>query len=70
MNQQRCWECQGSAHEESYGIGPAPIMCRTLAGSVKATRRILAFPHNGQHIGLSTTLCGWPIKTGESIGAA
>src|SRR5271165_2425749 len=28
-------------------------MCRTPAASVKATRRIPAFPHNGQHVDLS-----------------
>src|SRR5580693_1946886 len=50
MNQARCWTCPESFHEESKGIGPAPIMCRTAAASVKATRRIPAFPHDGQHI--------------------
>jgi hypothetical protein len=59
-NQARCWVCQESFHEESHGIGPAPIMCRTPAASVKAIRRIPAFPHNGQHVapqGGSRTLC-------------
>src|ERR1700738_3298090 len=58
MNQARYWACQESFHEESHGIGPAPIMCRTPAASVKATRRIPAFPHDGQHIDLSATLRG------------
>src|SRR5437773_9028112 len=61
MNQARYWACQESFQEESHGIGPAPIMCRTPTASVKATRRIPAFPHNGQHIapqGGSATLCG------------
>src|SRR6516164_8455077 len=49
-------ECHKSVHEESYGT--APIMCRTPAASVKATRQIPAFPHNGQHIGLSAVLWG------------
>jgi len=40
----------GSPNEESYGIGPAPIMCRTPEASINATRRIPAFPHNGQYI--------------------
>ena len=31
--------CEESVHEESHGIGPAPIVCRTPAASVKATRR-------------------------------
>src|SRR5271166_1633938 len=53
--------CKESVHEESHGIGPAPMMCRTPAASVKASRRIPAFPHNGQHVrpqGGSTMLCG------------
>ena len=58
MNQARCWAYHESSHEESHGIGPAPIMCRTPAGSIKATRRIPGFLHNGQHIDLSATLCG------------
>ena len=58
MNQARWWAYSESFHEESHGIGPAPIMCRAPAASVKATRRIPAFPHNGQRIGLSATLCG------------
>ena len=61
MNQARCWAYHESFHEESHGIGPAPIMCRTPAASVKATRRIPAFPHNGQQVppqGGSATLCG------------
>jgi hypothetical protein len=58
MNQARCWAWHESFHEESHGIGQAPIMCRTPAASVKASRRIPAFPHNGQHIALSATLCG------------
>src|ERR1700719_262529 len=37
------WVCQESVHEESHGIGPTPIMCRTPLASVKATRRIPAF---------------------------
>ena len=31
--------CEENVHEESHGIGPAPIVCRTPAASVKATRR-------------------------------
>src|SRR6201987_760361 len=58
MNQARCLACSESFHEESHGIGQAPIMCRTPAASVKATRRIPAFPHDGQHIDLSATLRG------------
>src|ERR1700738_3435486 len=60
MHQARYWVCQESVHEESHGIGPTPIMCRTPAASVKATRRIPPFPHNGQNVppqGGSTTLC-------------
>src|ERR1700726_1607148 len=49
MHQARYWVCQESVHEESHGIGPTPIMCRMPVASVKATRRIPAFPHNGQH---------------------
>ena len=37
MNQARY--CEESVHEESHGIGLAPIMCRTSEASVKATRR-------------------------------
>src|SRR5208282_6403518 len=50
-----CWTkpTPDVAHEESHGVGPAPIMCRTPAASVKATRRIPAFLHNGQHVDLS-----------------
>jgi AraC-like DNA-binding protein len=40
MHQARCLACSESFHEESHGIGQAPIMCRTPAESVKATRRI------------------------------
>ena len=61
MHQARYWVYQESVHEESHGIGPTPIMCRTPLASVKATRRIPAFPHNGQHVppqGGSKTLCG------------
>src|SRR6266849_7984630 len=58
MNQGRCLACSENFHEESHGIGQAPILCRTPAASVKATRRIPAFPHDGQHIDLSTTLRG------------
>src|ERR1700747_2876965 len=50
MNQARCLACSESFHEESHGVGQAPVMCRTPAASVKATRRIPAFPHDGQHI--------------------
>jgi hypothetical protein len=32
-----------SVHEESHDFDPAPIMCRTPAASVKATRRTPAF---------------------------
>src|SRR4030081_1338686 len=62
MNQARCWACSENFHEESHGVGPTPIMCRTPAASVKATRRIPAFPHEGKHLapqGRSATLCGW-----------
>ena len=45
MNQARYWVCEESVHEESHEIGPAPIICRRPAASVKATRRIPAFPH-------------------------
>src|ERR1700752_4601480 len=61
MNQARCWAYHDGFHEESHGIGPTPIMCRTPAASVKATRRIPSFPHEGQHLapqGGSATLCG------------
>jgi hypothetical protein len=58
MNQARRWAYHDGFHEESHGIGPTPIMCRTPAASVKAARRIPAFPHNGQHVDLSATLCG------------
>src|SRR5260370_21940188 len=58
INQARCLACSESFHEESHGIGRATIMCRTPATSVKATRRTPAFPHDGQHIGLSATLRG------------
>src|ERR1700745_2643468 len=43
MNQARCLACSESFHEESHGIGQAPIMCRTPAASVKATRRNSGF---------------------------
>jgi hypothetical protein len=43
MNQAQYWVCEESVHEESHSVGPAPIMCRTPAASVKATRRIPAF---------------------------
>src|SRR6476659_4530520 len=59
MNQARWWAYHDGFHEESHGIGPTPIICRTAAASVKATRRIPAFPHDGQHIGLSATSRGW-----------
>ena len=36
MNQARCWAYHDGFHEESHGIGPTPIMCRTPAASVKA----------------------------------
>src|ERR1700758_1140178 len=61
MNQARRWAYHDGFHEESHGIGPMPIICRTAAASVKATRRIPAFPHDGQHIapkGGSATLRG------------
>jgi hypothetical protein len=35
MHQERYWVCEESVHEESHGIGPAPIMCRTSAAFVK-----------------------------------
>jgi hypothetical protein len=57
-NQTRYLVCQESVHEESHGIGPTPIMCRTAAASVKATRRIPALPHDGQHIGLFENQAG------------
>src|SRR6202008_1414905 len=67
MNQARCLACSESFHEESNGIGPMPIICRTAAASVKATRRIPAFPHDGQHIapkGGSATLRGGSSTAG------
>src|ERR1700751_844289 len=45
MNQARRWAYHDGFHEESHGIGPMPTICRTAAASVKATRRIPAFPH-------------------------
>jgi hypothetical protein len=39
--------CQESVHEESHGLGPAPIMCRRPVASIKASRRIPAFQYNG-----------------------
>src|SRR6202007_2247012 len=43
MNQARRWAYHDGFHEESHGIGPMPIICRTAAASVNATRRIPGF---------------------------
>src|ERR1700693_2818016 len=66
MHQARYWVCQESFHEESHGIGPTPIMCRTPAASIKATRRIPVFPHKGQPIPLQ----GGPATLWDSSSRA
>jgi len=38
MNEARRWAYHDGFHEESHGIGPMPIICRTAAASVKATK--------------------------------
>ena len=60
MDQSWRWEWPENVHEESNGICLLSIMCRMPAASLKATNRIPAFPHDGQHIappGGSATLC-------------
>src|SRR5260370_24198940 len=71
MNQARRWAYHDGFHEEAHGIGPTPIMCRRPAASVKATRRIPAFPHNGQHVvrnALRLKLHGAPAALEDRAG--
>ena len=75
MHQARYWVCQESVHEESHGIGPTPIMCRTPLASVKATdtelfrayvRRVLCPTLRAGDVVIMDNLS--PHKSAETLG--